>query len=260
VPSLNERKRLRALLRRKEREKRGLLIAEGTRVVSDLLDAGHPVLHGLFVEDGLADPAIGDIVRRLRAGGVKCEAVSASDLAEFADTVTPQGILVVAGIPLGKWEDLRELRLLVVDGVQDPGNVGTLIRTAEALGAAGVLVLPGTADPWSPKAVRAAAGSCFRLPILTLDHREAIEGLRARDVPLWAAAADGEPYRRGDPVPARVAIAVGNEGAGLSDLIRSSADRTVGIELSGVADSLNVSAAAAILLDRILGGDRAGRS
>jgi hypothetical protein len=144
VPSLNERKRLRALLRRKEREKLGLLIAEGTRVVSDLLDAGHPVLHGLFVEDGLADPAIDDIVRRLRAGGVKCEAVPASELAEFADTVTPQGILVVAGIPRGNWEDLRDLRLLVMDGVQDPGNVGTLVRTAEALGAAGVLVLPGT--------------------------------------------------------------------------------------------------------------------
>lgn len=260
MPSLNERKRLRALLRRKEREKRGLLIAEGTRVVGDLLEAGHPVFHCLFVEGGLADPTIDGIVRRLRADGVNCEAVPASDLAEYADTVTPQGILVVAGIPHGDWEDLRGLRLLVLDGVQDPGNVGTLVRTGEALGADGVLVLPGTADPWSPRAVRAAAGSGFRLPILTLGHREAIEGLQARAVPLWAAQADGDPYRREDPVPDRVAIAVGNEGAGLSDLVRNSADRTVSIELSGGADSLNVAAAAAILLDRILGGDRAGRS
>ncbi len=258
MPSLNERKRLRALLRRKERQKRGLLIAEGIRVVRDLLDAGHPVLQGLFVEDGRDDPAIDAIVQRLRTGGVNCEAVPAADLAEFADTVTPQGILVVAEIPRGRWEDLAHLRLLVVDGVQDPGNLGTLVRTAEALGAAGVLVLPGTTDPWSPRAVRAAAGACFRLPVLELDHREAIEGLRARNVPLWASAADGEPYRRGDPAPPRVAIAVGNEGAGLSEQIRNAADRTVGIEQSRAADSLNVAAAAAILLDRILGGDRAG--
>jgi TrmH family RNA methyltransferase len=258
MPSLNERKRLRALLRRKERAKRGLLIAEGARVVGDLLDAGRPVLQGLFTDAALDDPAIDGIVQRLRAGGVPCEAVSAAELAEFADTVTPQGILVVAEIPGSGWEDLASLRVLAVDGVQDPGNLGTLIRTAEALGADGVLVLPGTTDPWSPRAVRAAAGASFRLPILELGHREAIDGLRERDVPLWVSAADGDPYRREDPVPPRVAIVVGNEGAGVSDEIRVAADRTVGIEQPGGGESLNVAAAAAILLDRILGGDRAG--
>ena len=258
MPSLNERKRLRALLRRKERAKRGLLIAEGTRVVGDLLDVRQPVLHGLFTEDALDDPAIDDIVRRLHSDGVPCEAVAPTEFAEFADTVTPQGILVVAEIPCSGWGDLASLRLLAVDGVQDPGNLGTLIRTAEALGAGGVLVLPGTTDPWSPRAVRAAAGASFRLPILELGYQEAIDGLRERDVPLWASAADGDLYRRGDPGPPRVAIAVGNEGAGVSDEILVAADRTVGIEQSGGAESLNVAAATAILLDRILGGDRAG--
>ena len=258
MPSLNETKRLRALLRRKERAKRGLLIAEGARVVGDLLDTGQPVLHGLFTEEALDDPAIEGIVQHLRSDGVPCEAVSTAELAGFADTVTPQGILVVAEIPCSGWDDLANLQLLAVDGVQDPGNLGTLIRTAEALGAGGVLVLPGTTDPWSPRAVRAAAGSSFRLPILELGHREAIDGLRERDVPLWASAAGGDPYRRGESAPRRVAIAVGNEGAGVSDEIRIAADRTVGIEQSGAAESLNVSAAAAILLDRILGGDRAG--
>lgn len=258
MPSLNEGKRLRALLRRKERAERGLLIAEGARVVGDLLDARQRVLHGLFTEEALDDPAISDIVQRLHSDGVPCEAVSPAELAEFADTVTPQEILVVAEIPCSGWEDLASLRLLAVDGVQDPGNMGTLIRTAEALGANGVLVLPGTTDPWSPRAVRAAAGASFRLPILELGHREAIDGLRERDVPLWASAAGGDPFRRGDPAPTRVAIAVGNEGAGVSDEILVAADRTVGIEQSGGAESLNVAAAAAILLDRILGGDHAG--
>lgn len=257
MPSLNERKRLRALLRRKERAKRGLLIAEGARVVEDLLAAGRPVLHGLFTEAGLDDPAIAGIVRRLREAGVPCEAVAAGELAEFADTVTPQGILVVAEIPCSGWEDLESFRLLVVDGVQDPGNLGTLIRTAAALGADGVLVLPGTTDPWSPRAVRAAAGASFRLPILQLGHREAIDGLRERGVPLWASAADGDPWHREAQAPPRVAIAVGNEGAGVSDEIRVAADRTVGIAQPGGGESLNVAAAAAILLDRIFGGDRA---
>jgi TrmH family RNA methyltransferase len=258
MPSLNERKRLRSLLRRKERAKRGLLIAEGARVVADLLDAGRPVLHGLFTDAALDDPAVDRIAQHLRAAGVPCEAVSAAELAEFADTVTPQGILVVAEIPSSSWEDLASLRLLAVDGVQDPGNLGTLIRTAEALGAGGVLVLPGTTDPWSPKAVRAAAGASFRLPILELGYREAIDALREREVPLWVSAADGDAYSREDPVPPRVAIAVGNEGAGVSDELRVAADRTVGIEQPGGGESLNVAAAAAILLDRILGGDRAG--
>jgi TrmH family RNA methyltransferase len=258
VPSLNERKRLRALLRRKERAKRGLLIAEGARVVGDLLNADLKVLHGLFSEGALADPAIDVLVERLRRDGISCAAVTSAELSEFADTVTPQGVLVVAEIPRSGWEDLAEMRLLVVDGVQDPGNLGTLIRTAEALGTDGLLVLPGTTDPWSPRAVRAAAGASFRLPILELSHREAIEGLMERGVPLWASAADGVPFQRGDPAPGRVALAVGNEGAGVSQEIRAAAERIVAIEQSGGAESLNVAAAAAILLDRILGGDRAG--
>ena len=258
MPSLNERKRLRALLRRKERAKSGLLIAEGARVVGDLIAAGQPVIQGLFAEDSLEDPAIDVLVRRLRSDGISCESVTRSELSEFADTVTPQGILVVAQIPRSNWEDLRGMRLLAVDGVQDPGNLGTLIRTAEALGADGMLVLPGTTDPWSPRAVRAAAGASFRLPVLELSRRAAIDGLLERDVPLWASAADGEPFRRGDPAPDRVALVVGNEGAGVSEEIRDAADRTVAIEQSGRAESLNVAAAAAILLDRILGGERAG--
>ena len=258
MPSLNERKRLRSLLRRKERAKRGLLIAEGARVVGDLLAAGQPVLHALFTEQALEDPLVDGIVQRLRSNDVPCEAVSAGDLAEFADTVAPQGILVVAEIPCSGWDELASLRLLVVDGVQDPGNLGTLIRTAEALGAGGVLVLPGTTDPWSPKAVRAAAGASFRLPILEFGHREAIDALEERGVPVWASAADGDPFHRGDSAPPCVAIVVGNEGAGVSDEVRDAADRTIAIEQSGGAESLNVAAAAAILLDRILGGERAG--
>ncbi len=258
MPSLNERKRLRALLRRKERAERGLLIAEGVRVVGDALDSGRDILHALVAEDTAETPAIQALVRRLAGRGVPVERVPRSELAEYADTVTPQGILVVTGIPSAGWDDLRSLRLLVVDGVQDPGNLGTLIRTADALGAGGVIVLPGTTDPWSPRAVRAAAGASFRLPVIESSHERLAAELAERNVPLWAASADGEPFERGDASPERVALAVGNEGAGLSDRIRAAARRTIGIEQAEGAESLNVAVAAAILLDRIFGGERAG--
>jgi TrmH family RNA methyltransferase len=254
-------KRLRALSRRKERDRSGLLLAEGPRVVEDLLDAGAEVSDCLYAMESVgqtARAAVSNLIERLNAAGVGCQKVSSAELADLSDTVTPQGILVSARIPRYDWNDILQQRILLVDGVQDPGNLGTLIRTAEALGAGGVILLPGTVDPWSPKSVRAASGSSFRLPILELGHRETIDGLAARDVPIWASAADGRPLSRSQPTPERVAIAVGNEGAGISAEIRAAAQRIVAIEQAGETESLNVAIAAAILLDRILGGAGAG--
>ena len=252
------RKRLRELRRRKERQSSGLLLAEGPRVVGDLLNAGARVHECLFTPEATADPAIASLVDRLRASGARCAEVSARELAEFSDTVTPQGLLVVAEIPAAKWRDIRKPRLLVVDGVQDPGNLGTMIRTAEALGVGGVIILPGTVDPWAPKSVRAAAGSSFRIPVLESGLEEAIEALARRDIPIWVAAAEGDPLGRMSKGPERVALVVGNEGAGVSVRVREAARRIVAIEQAAGAESLNVAVAAAILLDRILGGDGAG--
>lgn len=252
------RKRLRALTRRKERQSSGLLLAEGPRVVGDLLNAGGKVHDSLFTAEAIRDPAIASLVERLRASGARCAEVASTELTELSDTVTPQGLLVVAEIPAAEWRDLRNSRLLVVDGVQDPGNLGTMIRTAEALGVGGVIILPGTVDPWAPKSVRAASGSSFRIPVLESGHEAAIEEFQRRDVPIWAAAADGDPLGRMAMRPERVALVVGNEGAGVSRRIRGAAQRIVAIEQAADAESLNVAVAAAILLDRILGGDVAG--
>ncbi len=252
------RKRLHGLTRRKERQSSGLLLAEGPRVVGDLLNAGARVHECLFTAEATADPTMASLVERLRASGARCAEVSVPELTEFSDTVTPQGLLVVAAIPAAGWRDIRNPRLLVVDGVQDPGNLGTMIRTAEALGAGGVIVLPGTVDPWAPKSVRAAAGSSFRIPVLESGHEAAIEELERRDIPIWAAAAEGDPLGRMARGPERVALVVGNEGAGVSGRIRGAAQRVVAIQQAADAESLNVAVAAAILLDRILGGAGAG--
>ncbi len=140
--------------------------------------------------------------------------------------------------------------------MQDPGNAGTILRTAEALGVAGAVALKGTVDVWNPKVVRAAAGALFRLPVLHGTWPEAEAPLREAGLRLWASDTEGEPVGRGDDVPAGIALVLGNEGAGVRDGILAAADRRVAVRLGGAAESLNVAVAAAILMDRIFSARR----
>ena len=148
--------------------------------------------------------------------------------------------------------------LLVVDGVQDPGNVGTLIRTAHALGASASLLLRGSADPMNPKALRAAMGATFRHPVVQLDDGPFITWAREHEFTLWAAAADGVPIARAldshQSRTERIAVIVGNEGAGLRPHLNAVASQRVAIPLARGAESLNVAVAAGILLYEVLRG------
>jgi len=230
-----------------------MLLVEGPAVALDALDAGATVREVLYTRVAAADPAIHRLLDRLRAVGAELEEVDEAQLAGFADTVTPQGLLLVVDTPAWSLDDIVVPRIAVLDAVQDPGNVGTLIRAADALGAGGVVLLPGTADPWSPKTVRAAAGASFRIPIVEATVPELADWCRARGVPLLAAEADGAPAPRA--ADARDgALVFGNEGAGVSDAVLAVADGVVGIPQRGPADSLNVAMAGAILMDRLFGG------
>ena len=229
-----------------------MTLVEGPRVALDAVDAGTRIHDALYTEEARADPAVAAVLDRLRGAGLAPELVTPAELAGFADTVTPQGLLLAAEIPRGSLAQVAEPRLLVLDAVQDPGNVGTLIRAAEALGAAAVVALPGTADPWSPKVVRAAAGASFRLPIVEIGLEALADWCGERRVPILVAAADGSPAPRAAEGPA--ALVVGNEAAGVSDEVRACATGVVAIPQRGSADSLNVAMAGAILLDRYFGG------
>ena len=192
------------------------------------------------------------LIDAVRARGWSIEEVELEEVRELADTVTPQPVLAIARIPSWGWQDIGVSSVLVLDGIQDPGNVGTLLRTGAALGIGGVLCLPGTVDPWSPKAVRASAGSGLRVPVLRTSWGETREQLRTRELPLWAADPEGDPLSRQDPVPPAVAVALGSESHGLSTEARAAADRRISIEMPGPVASLNVAAAGAILLDRLV--------
>ncbi|NNK49589.1 MAG: RNA methyltransferase [Gemmatimonadetes bacterium] len=254
MPSLNQSKHLRALHRRKERRASGEFLVEGPRVLSDLLRTGRPVTLVLYTEASLEEPDGRDLLARIAEAEIPLELVSEVELRKHADTVTPQGWLATAPIPAWTWSDVDGARLLVLDAVRDPGNVGTLIRAAEALGAGGVVMLPGTADPWNPKVVRAASGSSLRLPVFEAGWDDVLARLREWGTPVWVAEADGDIVGRGDPRPRHVAVVLGNEGEGVSVRVRAAADRIIAIPMRGEVESLNAAIAGAILMDRLFGG------
>lgn len=252
VLTSREDKELRALRRRGGREGAGRFLAEGVRVVEDLLASPIPI-HWVAVASSLEDDVRGQrLIAALDRRGIPRRVLADADFRRVADTLHPQGILAVASVPTAELADLltgagRRV-VLVLDAVQDPGNFGTLSRSAEALGACGIIALPGTVDPWNPKAVRAAVGSTFRLPIVAAKWETAARWLRGEGFRILGAAVGG------GPVPGdldRVALVVGNEGAGLSPEVSAGVDARVGIPLRGRAESLNVNAAAAILLHEL---------
>ncbi|HET7275921.1 MAG TPA: RNA methyltransferase [Longimicrobiaceae bacterium] len=254
--SIRDRKLLTALERRKAREREGAFRAEGVRVVEDLL-ASDLTVRWVVSSPGLKASKRGErLVAQVEERGIRNHQISETELESLADTVTPQGIIAVGEIPQ---RDLARLAailagdavILVLDAVQDPGNFGTLVRTADAVGASAVIALPGTVDSWNSKSVRAAAGSLFRLPIVRTTWPELLPWLRQEDFRVLASSAEGDPISQVGDIR-RVALVVGNEGAGISDEIFANADRGVGVPLRGHAESLNVTAAAAILLYELL--------
>lgn len=243
-------KLLTGLARRKVREKEGLFLAEGVRVVEELLSAGLPIRLAVTSPDLEETDRGRALAAALGTRGVAVREVGRGRMHELADTRTTQGVLVVAEAPRARLESLppADGALLVLDGVQDPGNLGTLARSAAAFGCRGLLCLPGTVDPWNPKAVRASAGALFRLPVLLADDAaRALGWLAEGGYRLLGADAAGEPVES-TPLPPRVALAVGNEGAGLTASVASACEGFVAVPMPGGTESLNVAVATSILL------------
>ena len=208
-------------------------------------------LRGALVAPQLRDaPRGAALVLDLRAKGVFVEEVGPHEFASAAETESPQGVIAIAESPERSLEGFaRDWTgvLVVLDGVQDPGNVGTILRTAAALGAVATVALPGTVDLWNAKVVRSGMGAHFTHPAFSCTWTE-LDTFRSRHaVTLLAAEASGESIA-GVSRAARAALVVGNEGAGLSSEARARADRVVALPLAGGIESLNVAVATGILL------------
>jgi len=244
----------RDLQRRHARERHGLFVAEGVRTVAELLRSP------LTIRGALTAPSLDlahgqPLLSTLRERGIPVQQVTAAEFSSAAGTETPQGILAIAEVPQHELTTLpltEPFRLVVLDAVQDPGNVGTIVRTAAALGAAAIVSLPGTVDLWNAKVVRSSMGSLFHHPTLACTWEELTSFRAQYKVLLWGAEATGESLAslRGTKaqVPGRLAIAVGNEGSGLSAQTRKGADKLVSVEIAASVESLNVAVATGILL------------
>src|ERR671921_304341 len=229
---------IRDLHRRRGRERRGLALAEGVRLVEEALATG-TIVRGAAVSPALEATTRGQTLKAtLVSRGIKVEEVDDAQLDALTDTEHPQGVTAV--IEPRKWS-LADLRLmpgmtaLVLDAVQDPGNVGTMLRTALGLGAAGVVALKGTADLTNPKVIRGGMGATFRLPSVSAAPEELIAWGRLQQAEIWVADTEGEaierlPRRSPDRPP--VALVLGNEGAGVSPALELAASRRVAIPLA----------------------------
>ncbi len=242
----------RDLKRRKARERRGHFVAEGVRAVEALLASGLPV-EGVLVAPSLGQTVRGAALEQLVATRWSVEAVAEDTLLEAAGTDEPQGILAIAGIPSWSPDDVLAsappaARFLVLDAIQDPGNAGTMVRTAAALGATATLLLPGTVDIWNAKVVRGAMGALFTHPTLSVTSETVQAFLQRAEAACWVADAAGQSIDGCPPVTGRLALVVGNEGQGPSPSMRALADRMVAIPIVPTVESLNAAVAAGILL------------
>ncbi len=226
-------------------------MAEGIRSVEALIASSMDV-RGVLVGPQLTETARGAaLVAAARARGVEVAEVDERSLASAAQTDSPQGVLAVGAIPTWSWSAVpnREpLRIVLLDAIQDPGNVGTIVRTAAALGAAAVVALPGTVDLWNAKVVRSGMGTHFTNLVFASDWQSVDAWRTGAAVPIWGTDAEGEPLPDVKAAaPSRLAVAFGNEGMGLTPEARSRASRLVSLPIGGV-ESLNVAIAAGIVM------------
>lgn len=240
----------RDLSRRKAREREALFVVEGVRAVEELLRSPLEVV-GVLGAPQLAESDRGAALRSaVAARGVALSDVTERDFASAAATDSPQGVLAVARMPERSLAGLTPdgaLRLLVLDAVQDPGNVGTIVRTAAALGADATIALPGTVDLWNAKVVRSAMGAHFHHCAFHGTWEEVAAFCQSGEVSVWGADAGGAPLH-GLAAPPRLALVMGNEGNGLSPHVRESVSRLVSLPIASSVESLNVAVAAGILL------------
>jgi TrmH family RNA methyltransferase len=221
--------------------RRDELVLEGPKQIADALAGGWAPVAFALSEDAVAPETSAPLVR-----------FTPGLLRELTDARHPQGVLALFERRPSSLDAALEAAglLVILDGVQDPGNVGAIIRTAAAFEAAGVLLTEGCADPFAPKALRASAGAALLLPVVDVARAAVADELERRSIPLYAAAAGGAPATA---ISLPAAVVFGSEGKGVSEELMERA-RAISIPISPAVESLNVAAAAAILIHAIAPG------
>jgi TrmH family RNA methyltransferase len=246
-------KEIRLLKQAKHRQDRGEYFIEGVRLVEEALRQELPVRKFLYTPRLEETRRGADLLASARKRLSKAEWLLGSDevLGSMSDTQNHQGILVVLKKREYSWEELgkRKGMILVLFELQDPGNLGTIFRVAEAGGAAGLVLIKGTLDPYSPKVLRASMGSFFRLPFLAdQDPFESLKILRSKGFRVWAATGHGGTSFWEADFALPSAVLLGQEGAGLPPALMEETDGLLTIPMWPGVESLNVAMAAGLVV------------
>lgn len=245
---------VRLMKKTRTRDEAGVFIVEGPRMTGELFTdpLWRKSIRTVYISEGYASKYPGHVekIRRI----CRCELLSDSVYGHVSDTKTPQGIMAVTarkeydmGDILG--ENTGKANILVLDNLQDPGNLGTIFRTAEAAGVTGIILSRDCVDIYNPKVVRSTMGAVLRMPFLYVDDLPGtISELKEEGIQIYAAHLEGrEPYDREDYTTG-CAFLIGNEGNGLRQEVAECADRRILIPMCGRAESLNAAVAAAVLM------------
>lgn len=233
----------------KERRQAGIYLAEGFKMFGE---APEEALEEVYVSQGALEKAAAQPELRKKLDRTGYALVKEDVFEKMSDTRTPQGILCVLKRPRHSLEELLEIRaplLMVLENLQDPGNLGTIVRTGEGAGVTGIILGPGTVDFYSPKTIRATMGSVYRMPVVVEeDLVSTVRRLGERGIRTFAAHLEGRNYCEGVSFLGGTAFLIGNEGGGLSRELSSAAEEKVKIPMEGKVESLNASVAAALLM------------
>jgi len=242
-------KLIEALIKKgRERDNSGLFVVEGKRICEDFIASGAMVEKVYYSE------------KCVNGDGSLChnyptEVLSDKVFATVSDTVNPQGILMLVKMPKYSLNDITSKNIkngssvLILENIQDPGNLGTMMRTAEAAGVSGIVLSKGSVDMFNPKVVRSTMGALCRLPfIYTDDIQTTVRDIKKAGFTTYAAHLKGKDLGKGFNFEKKSAIMIGNEANGLSDEISALADVKVRIPMEGKAESLNAAVAAALFM------------
>lgn len=233
------------LLTEKGRYKESRFLIEGAKNVADVVEVSPEILHTVLVAEGFENP---ELKAALDYRRVRTQVVTAAELAALSGTETPQGVVAVANFGALRPDWVKISTVTLLDGVQDPGNLGAILRTSAALGMEAVVLGKGTCDPYNPKVVRASAAALLRLPLETgEDLASKIHFLRTKGFTIVATSPHAKVTLEQSKLRRKVALLFGNEGGGVGENLIDQADEVVRIPMKGKVESLNVAVAHGLL-------------
>ncbi|MGI5898847.1 MAG: TrmH family RNA methyltransferase [Christensenellales bacterium] len=244
-PGNEKIKLLSSLKAEKGRRELGLFLVEGKKMISEAIEAGFSPITVLA-----AGPESIKLAEEIADGAKEAFQVSDSVMKKVSDAVTPQGIVASFEIPAAK--PLPDEPLVLLDGLQDPGNCGAIWRTCEAAGFGGIVFCEGSANPYVPKTVRASMGSVFRVPAIVVGEcADFCRELKDKGYDIIVSALDGEDFYKREPLlnnQKKFALVIGSEGRGVSPQVIALATKKFRLPMAGKTESLNASVAAGIMM------------